>query len=153
MSTRFITGTVLALLAGFVVVVSQAFAPSTLSWVAFGIGVAVVGICVVAQLDRSRGAVQRALDAATVVVGGLLIAFSLVSSGTTVTWLAFAFSLGIVGLSIAGLTLHDLQLEGAAPDGRAVVATRRTGGNYLYRSQRSGGLTRSRASLPSPEDQ
>ncbi len=108
MSTRFITGTVLALLAGFVVVVSQAFAPSTLSWVAFGIGVAVVGICVVAQLDRSRGAVQRALDAATVVVGGLLIAFSLVSSGTTVTWLAFAFSLGIVGLSIAGLTLHEI---------------------------------------------
>ena len=55
MSTRFITGTLLAVLGGFIVVVSQAFEPNPLSWVAFAIGVAIVGICLLAQLDRSRG--------------------------------------------------------------------------------------------------
>ena len=36
MSSRFITGALTAILGGFVVVVSQAFSPGVLSWVAFG---------------------------------------------------------------------------------------------------------------------
>ncbi len=108
MSTSFITGTLLAVLAGFIVVVSQAFAPNPLSWVAFGIGVAIVGICLLAQLDRSRGSAQRAVDAAVVVVAALLIAFSLAAAGTAVIWLSFAFALGVVGLALVGLTLHEI---------------------------------------------
>ena len=108
MSTRFITGTLLAVLGGFIVVVSQAFEPNPLSWVAFAIGVAIVGICLLAQLDRSRGSAQRALDAAVVVAAAPLIAFSLAASGTAVTWLCFAFALGIVGLAFVGLALHEI---------------------------------------------
>jgi hypothetical protein len=85
MSSRFMTGALSAVLAGFVVVVSQAFSPEVLSWVALGIAVAVVVIAVGPQLDSSRGAVQRMLDACSVVVSGLLIGLALAASGSAVT--------------------------------------------------------------------
>ena len=108
MSSRFITGALIAILAAFVVVVSQAFSPRVLSWVAFGIAVGVIVIVVVSQLDPSRGAIQRMLDACSVIVGGLLIGFALAASGTAVTWLSFAFALGLVGIAFAGLCLNEV---------------------------------------------
>lgn len=108
MSSRFITGASIAILAAFVVVVSQAFTPGVLSWVAFGIAVGIVVIVVVSQLDLSRGAIQRTLDACSVVVGGLLIGFPLAASGTAVTWLSFAFALGLVGIALVGLCMNEV---------------------------------------------
>lgn len=108
MSTHYLTGALFVALGGFVVVVSQAFAPSLLGWVAFGIAVVVAAVALLAQLDRSRGVVQRALDAATVIVAVLLIIFSLTASGSAVTWLSFAFALGIVVFAYAGLTVHEV---------------------------------------------
>ena len=55
MSINYLTGALLALFSGFVVVANQAFPADVLSWVAFGIGVAIICITVLAQLDRSRG--------------------------------------------------------------------------------------------------
>lgn len=108
MSTNYLTGALFAVLGGVVVVVSQAFTPSVLGWVAFGVAIAVAAVAVLAQLDRSRGLVQRALDATTVIVAGLLIIFSRTASGDAVTWLSFAFALGIVALAYAGLTVHEV---------------------------------------------
>jgi hypothetical protein len=108
MSTQYITGALLAILGGFVVVASQAFAPNPLSWIAFGTAVAIVAISLLSQLDRSRGAGQRTLDAALAAVGGLMMTFALVASGTAVTWLSFAFALGTVALAFAGLTMHEV---------------------------------------------
>jgi hypothetical protein len=108
MSTQYITGALLAVLGGWVVVASQAFAPHPLSWIAFGTAVAIVAISLVAQLDRSRGAGQRALDTATLAMGGLLMAFSLIASGTAVTWLSFGLALAVVALGFAGLTMHEV---------------------------------------------
>lgn len=108
MSTHYLTGALTALLGGLVVVVSQAFSPSVLGWVAFGVAVAIASTELLAQLDRSRGAAQRTLDVASVVVAALLIIFSLVTSGQTEIWLSFAFSLGLVALAYAGLTLHEV---------------------------------------------
>jgi len=106
MSTRYITGALFALLGGFVVVVSQTLTASVMRWVAVAAGIAAVAL--LAQLDRSRGAVQRTLDGASVVAAGLLIIFSLATSGTTVVWLSFAFALGVVALAFAGLSVHEV---------------------------------------------
>jgi hypothetical protein len=108
MSTHYITCAPTAVLAGFLLVVSQTFAPNTLQWVATGVAVAAIAIAVLAQLDRARGGVQRTLDVATVVDGVLLIVFALEASGTAVEWLTFAFALGLVGLAFTGLTLHEV---------------------------------------------
>lgn len=108
MSINYLTGALLALLGGFVVVVSQAFSAHVVGWVAFGIGAAVIAIMVLAQLDRMRGWVQRGLDGATVAVSSLMVAFALAESGSAVTWLSFAFALGFVVLAFAGLTVHEV---------------------------------------------
>lgn len=108
MSTRYLTNMLAALAAGFIVVVSQAFTAAVLDWVAFAIAIGVVAMTVLAQLDRSRGALQRMLDVGIVALGGLLMAFSLASSGSATIWLSFAFALGIVGVATAGLTVNEV---------------------------------------------
>ena len=62
MSTRFTTGAVFAILGGFVVVVSQAFSPSVAGWVAFGVGIGIIVITALAQLDSGGLRAQRILD-------------------------------------------------------------------------------------------
>lgn len=89
-------------------VVSQAFHPHVLGWVAVGVAIGIVAIVALGQLDRTRGGVQRALDGATAVTGGLLIAFGVAASGSAVNWLTFGLSLGIVGVAFAALTLHEV---------------------------------------------
>ena len=108
MSTRFITGAVFAVLGGFLVVGSQSFSPSLLGGVAFGVAIGMVVVSALVQLDRSRGVVQRILDGVTVLLSALLAIFGAVASGAAVTWLTFAFSLGIVGISFSGLSLNEV---------------------------------------------
>jgi hypothetical protein len=108
MSTRYTTGALFAVLGGFLVVVSQAFSPSVVGWVAFGVGIGIIVITALAQLDAGRGRAQRALDGATVVVSVLMIAFAVGASGRAVTWLTFALALGTVGMSFAGLSLNEV---------------------------------------------
>jgi len=110
MSSHYLTCLPIAILGGFLVVVSQAFGPPVLGWVAFGVAIGVITIPVLAQLDRQRGRVQRVIDAGIVALGALLIVFGLVGSGTAVTWLTFAFALGLVTLGVTGLTLHDVAI-------------------------------------------
>src|SRR5262245_55539344 len=99
MSTHYITCAPIAIAAGFLVVVSQVFAPGTLQWVATGVAIGVIVVAVLAQLDRGRGGVQRTLDLAIVIDGALLVVFALDASGTAVVWLTFALSLGLVALA------------------------------------------------------
>ncbi len=108
MSARYYTNLLAALLGGFVVVVSMALTAVVLGWVAFGVGIGIVTMVALAQLDSCRGGVQRLLDLAMVAVGGLLIAFSLASAGAATIWLSFAFGLGIVGIAVFGMTLHEV---------------------------------------------
>jgi hypothetical protein len=86
MSTRFVSNAVVALAAGFVVVASQAFSPSTTGWIAFAIGILTVAS--VAQADRSRGLAQRAVDGMTAIVSGWTIVASVVFHGTVLLWLS-----------------------------------------------------------------
>ncbi len=107
-SSRYATNVLLALFGGFIVVVSQSFRPSVAGWIAFGFGIAVAAISLLAQLDRSRGIVQRWMDAAMVALGGLAMGFGVGASGTAERWTVFAFAVGWVTLSIAGLTVHEV---------------------------------------------
>ena len=108
MSTHYITCAPIAVLGGFLVVVSQTFSPITLQWVSMGVAIGVIVIAVLGQLDRARGGVQRTLDVAIVADAALLIVFALAALGTAVEWFSFAFALGIVALAFGGLSLHEM---------------------------------------------
>jgi DNA-binding FrmR family transcriptional regulator len=59
MSTRYLTGTLLVILGYFVVVATQAFAPTPVSWIAFGIATATVCIDVLTQISVVTRALQE----------------------------------------------------------------------------------------------
>jgi hypothetical protein len=42
-------------------------------------------------------------------IATVLIVFSLVFTGSVVTWLAFGLALGFVALALAGMTLHEIE--------------------------------------------
>lgn len=114
--SRYFTNVVIALVAGLVVVGTQVFASPTAAWLSFGIAVAVLAISALAQLDGNRGLVQRALDGIMAAVATVLIVFSLVFTGATVTWLAFGLALGFIGVAVAGLTVHEIETWASAGD-------------------------------------
>jgi len=108
MSGRFVTNVLIALLGGFVVVATRSFGASGVGWIGFAFGAAVVIIALLAQLDRGRGVLERCVDGSLAALGGLAMAFGLAASGSAAIWTIFAFALGWVGLSTAGLALHEM---------------------------------------------
>lgn len=111
MSTRYLTNITLALLFGFLVVASQAFAPATMTWLMLGTGAAALAIVVPAIAMRRRGLVQNGLDSLIGVIAIWTIVAGLVFSGLAVTWLGFASAAAIVALAVIGLTAHELSTE------------------------------------------
>ncbi|HUC13903.1 MAG TPA: hypothetical protein VMS00_05570, partial [Acidimicrobiales bacterium] len=81
----------------------------TVAWLAFGVAIAILGISALSQLDPDRGLVQRVLDGVISSIATVLIVFSLVFTGTVVTWLAFGLALGFVAVAVAGMTLHEIE--------------------------------------------
>lgn len=98
-----------ALVAGFIVVATQAFATGTVMWLAFAAGV-IFALGGVVSFPQS-GQAHRAIGLGIGVLGALIIIEALLSGGTTMIWLSFAGALGVVGLAIAGLTVHELSTE------------------------------------------
>jgi hypothetical protein len=110
MNSRYLTNIGLALMGGFLVVVSQAWSPSVFMWVMLGIGAAAVALAgTIAIPGRSRP--QRTLDGIVGLLGAWTIVASLVFSGTVVMWLGFASGIAFVALALIGLTLHELHTE------------------------------------------
>jgi hypothetical protein len=109
LSARFMTNLFLALLGGFLVVMTQVLTASTVAWLAFAIAIAFVVVTIVAQADRARGVDQRLLDALAVLLGADTIVCSLIFGGAAVVWLMFAYALGFVALGVSGLTLHEVE--------------------------------------------
>ena len=98
-----------ALVAGFIVVVTQAFAPSTAAWIAFGAGV----FFIAAAFGQATWTTlpHRVVHFGTLVLGVLIVIESLLASGSAVQWLSFAGALGVLALSLIGLTIHELSTE------------------------------------------
>ena len=108
MSIRYLTNAVIALLGGLVVVASQAFTTATVAWLATGVAIAVLAVSLVAELERRREPIQRAIDVTTIASSVVLIVLALTLSGAAVTWIAFALALGYVVQGFAGLSLHEV---------------------------------------------
>jgi len=111
-SHRFISNMLLALAGGVVLVVTQAFAPPVVAWIAFGVtGVGVLLLIVATALAPGRGNVQRTLDAVAGVLAAWTIVETLVFSGMLMVWLTFGAAAAIVAVAAAGLIVHELSTE------------------------------------------
>ncbi len=106
---RYSSYLVTALVAGFIVVVSQAFAPSTAAWIAFGAGVFFIVAASIRMLEP--GIVHRLVHGSIGILGILIVIEALLASGSTVVWLSFAGALGVLALALIGLTVHELSTE------------------------------------------
>lgn len=106
---RYASYLVTALVAGFIVVVTQAFAPSTAAWIAFGAGV--FFICAAVGQAAWTTLAHRLVQLGTLVLGILIVIESLLATGSSVQWLSFAGALGVLALSLIGLTIHELSTE------------------------------------------
>jgi hypothetical protein len=103
----------LALAGGFMVVETQAFAPPTAVKIAFAVAIAVTLLALVAVREGARRDARAFiwLPGAGVVLGGWTIVAMNVFATPTEKWLAFGGGLGILGLALAALTLHELSTE------------------------------------------
>ena len=110
MNSRYVTNIGLALMGGFLVVVSQAWSVSVFMWVMLGIGAAAVALAGSIALP-GRGRSQRILDGIIGVLGAWTIVASLVFGGTVVTWLGFGSGGALVALAVIGLSIHELYTE------------------------------------------
>jgi hypothetical protein len=110
MNSRYLTNIGLALMGGFLVVVSQAWSVSVFMWVMLGIGAVAVALSASVALPR-RGGAQRILDGITGLLGAWTIVASLVFAGSVVTWLGLASGVAFVVLAVIGLTIHELYTE------------------------------------------
>jgi hypothetical protein len=109
-NSRFITNIALALIGGFLVVVSQVWAPSIFMWLMLAGGIAAVALAG-AALTPGRGQAQRSLDGALALLGAWTIIASLVFGGTLMTWLGFASGIAFVAIALIGRSLHELHTE------------------------------------------
>lgn len=111
MSTRYLTNLILALIGGFLVVVSQAFGTDLFSWVMLGVGIVTIVIAAPDVALGSRGSLQRGLDYLFSLLGVWTIIASMVFGGVVLTWLGFASGIALVMLGVGGLTMHELSTE------------------------------------------
>jgi hypothetical protein len=112
MSTRFVSNLLLVLAGVVVIVATQAFAPPTVRWIAFG--VTGVGVLVLMRRPRSHPggvACSGRSTASPPPLAAWTIVENLVFSGTLMAWLTFGAAAGIVAIGVAGLIAHELSTE------------------------------------------
>lgn len=112
--SRYLSWLALGIAAAFLVVASVTFSLGTIASLAFAVSIGM--LIVSAGLGYSdRTYVASVYTAVLVaVISAWTIVASLVFSHSTVQHLAFASSLAIAGLTIVGLTTHEVSLERAA---------------------------------------
>jgi len=114
MRSRFFLTEALALIAGFLIIVTQAFGSGAAEWIGFGCGVAALAVCASLLVDsarRHRGPSWLALASVGLVIAGWNIVASLVFSAPAAIWLMFGNGCGLLALALAGLTLHEVSTE------------------------------------------
>jgi hypothetical protein len=111
--SRYLSWLAVGIAAAFLVVASAAFSPSAVAALAFAISIGTLIVSGgIAYLDRrSVATVYTAVLVA--LISAWTIVASLVFSESTVQNLGLASSLAIAGLTLVGLTAHELSLERA----------------------------------------
>lgn len=110
MRIRFAYNMLLTVIAGFLVVATQAFLPVTVAWLSFAVGVAAV-VLAAGSIALRTGLIQRILGGAALLIGAWTVVASLIFAPTTVVWLGFASALALVALGVTGLIAHELKTE------------------------------------------
>ena len=110
MNTRYLSNLVLAIIAGFLVVATQAFALPAVTALVFAIAIAIT-VLSLGTLALRPTLAQRGISGVATVIGIWTIVASLVFAPSTVLWLGFASAVAVVGLAIGGLTAHELTTE------------------------------------------
>lgn len=110
MNIRYVSNLVLALVAGFLVVATQAFSPAIAAALVFAIAIGAT-VLSLGTIAAPTTTLQRAISGVAAVVGGWTVVASLVFFPTTVVWLGFASALALVGLAVIGMTAHELTTE------------------------------------------
>jgi hypothetical protein len=111
--SRYLSWLVVGIAAAFLVVASAAFSTPVIAALAFAIS---IGTLVVSGsiAYRDRSSVATVYTAALVaLVSAWTIVASLVFSDSTVQHLALASSLAVSGLTLVGLTVHEVSTEHA----------------------------------------
>ena len=110
---RFISWLSIGTAAAFLVVATASFSAETVKWLAFTVGAGVGLVAGGTALVYRRHYGTVVFNLATLLVSVWTVVSSLVFSLSTVDNLAFANALAIAGLSIIGITLHELGHERA----------------------------------------
>jgi hypothetical protein len=127
MTSRFASNVAVMLLGAFLAVASFAFAPRTVAWLAFAVGIVTALTALTAFAMRERGIPQRVFDGCTLLVAAWTIVCARVFGGITEDWLAFASAAVLVLFAFVGLVVHEVLVEIAlrrsslrASDGQAL---------------------------------
>jgi hypothetical protein len=126
MTSRFASNVAVMLLGAFLAVVSFAFAPQTVSWLALAVGVVTALTALTAFAMRERGVAQRVFDGCTLLVAAWTIVCARAFDGAAEDWLAFASAAVLVLFAFVGLVVHEVLVELAFARGLA-PRLRRTG--------------------------
>lgn len=123
--TRYALTLGMALLAGFLVVETWAFAPSTAVDVGFALGIAATaaGVAGMAMARVYRMPAWGATVAAVAAIGAWQVVQALVFGTGTARWLTFADACGLLGAALAGLAVHELSTERVVHSLEVVEAT------------------------------
>jgi len=127
-SHRFISNMLLALAGGLVLVVTQAFAPPVVAWIAFGVtGVGVLLLIVATALAPGRGNVQR-MNVDTAQYLDLRMAVDTKrSTKRAPVALSTSYLIGLAFIGISTITLKSL-----ARSRPAVTRSRFISGSYIW---------------------
>lgn len=108
---RFSSWLAIALAAAFLVVASVAFSASTTASLAFAIAIGTLVVSVGIAYTYRAHAATTMMAVATAILSAWTIVASLVFSVQTAQTLALAEALGLCGLAVLGLAVHELTVE------------------------------------------
>lgn len=107
---NYFTNMAYLLAAAFVVVVSLVFTSGVVGWIGFGVSAGIV-LVALAQTMLNRRVVPKLGHGAVLVMALWSVVAALVFTGGPLTWLVFADALGIMGLALANLGVHEFSSE------------------------------------------
>ena len=134
MRIRYISYLSLGVAAAFLVVATVAFSLPTITALALGVGIGMLGVSLGAAYASRDARPSLAISGTIAAVSGWMIVASQVFSETLVDDLTFASALAVGALAVVGLIVHELYTErvvhrlevhqgrGERPDNRSPIA-------------------------------
>jgi hypothetical protein len=111
MRVRYLSYLSLGVAAAFLVVATVAFPPSTVVWLSFGLGIAMLVVSLGVAAGSQKDGPSLVISVCIAAVSAWTVISTLVFSQGSVDDLAYASALAIGALAVAGLTAHELRAE------------------------------------------